>query len=316
MATGAHRLTLPDTVEFGSTQGVGGRLASECRSIMREATDNPARGILVFVSGMFLWVVHDAMCKWLADSLHVFELIFLRSVIALPLIFLILRLEQGTLRLRTSRFWPLMLRAAFSLGSFSLFLVGLKLMPLGDAFAISMSSPLIVAALSGPLLGEPATRRQWIAVIVGFGAVMFMIRPGGAIAIDGALVMLGSTICYSLGLLLTRSLGRTESASVITVFVMVTFVVAGGATMPFVWTTPSVADFGWLTVIAVISAAAMYLTIQGFRIAPPALLGPFQYSALIWAVLIGFIWWGDVPDISVVIAAMVVVASGLIVLKR
>ena len=265
---------------------------------------------------MFLWVVHDAMCKWLADSYHVFELIFLRSAIALPLIFATLRLEQGNLRLRTTRFWPLMLRAVLSLGSFSLFLYGLKLMSLADAFAISMSSPLIVAALSGPLLGEPATRRQWLAVIVGFAAVMVMIRPGGAIPLDGALVMLGATLCYSLGLLSTRSLGRTESASVITVFVMVMFVVAGGAAMPFVWVTPTRSDLGLLSLIAVISAAAMYLTIQGFRIAPPALLAPFQYSALVWAIFIGFVWWGDVPDISIVVASTVVVASGLFVLKR
>ena len=283
---------------------------------MRNVTDKPIRGIALFVFGMFLWVVHDAMCKWLADSYHVFELIFLRSAIALPLIFAMLRLEQGTLRLRTTRFWPLMLRATLSLGSFSLFLFGLKLMPLADAFAISMSSPLIVAALSGPLLGEPATRREWIAVLIGFAAVMFMIRPGGTIPLDGALVMLGATFCYSLGLLSTRSLGRTESASVITVFVMVMFVVAGGVTMPFVWITPSAADFGWLTIIAVISAVAMYLTIQGFRIAPPALLGPFQYSTLVWAILIGLVWWGDVPDVSVVVAAVVVVASGLFVIKR
>ena len=265
---------------------------------------------------MFLWVVHDAMCKWLADSYPVFELIFLRSALALPLIFLMLRLEQGSLRLRTDRFWLLIVRGALSLGSFGLFLFGLKLMSLADAFAISMSSPLVVAALSGPMLGEPPTRRQWVAVIVGFAAVMVMIRPGGAIALDGALIMLGATLCYSLGVLSTRSLGRTESASVITVFVMVMFVVAGGAAMPFVWVTPTGAHLGLLSVIAAISAAAMYLTIQSFRIAPPALLAPFQYSALIWAMVIGYVWWGDVPDRSVIIAATVVVASGLFVLKR
>ena len=130
-----------------------------------------------------------------------------------------LRWEQGSFRLRTGRFWMLVLRGLLSVLAFSLFLVGLKLMPLADTFAIFMSAPLLVAALAGPLLKEPATRGQWAAVLVGFAAVLFMVRPGGAIPPLGAFVMMGATACFGLSIILTRSLGRTESASLMTTFV-------------------------------------------------------------------------------------------------
>ena len=127
--------------------------------------------------------------------------------------------------------------------------------------------------------------------------------------------MLGSTMCFALGVITTRLLGRTESAGVISIFVMGMFVLAGALTMPFVWVTPTLVDFAVLVFIGVLSAGAMYCTIYSFRIAPPALLGPFQYSALVWALVIGYLWWGDTPAATVLIAAGVVVASGLYVLR-
>lgn len=277
--------------------------------------DNPTIGILAFNCGLFLWVVHDAISKWLIETYPAFEIMFLRSLIALPLIMLIVRWEQGRLDLRTNRFWTLVARGLLSVASFTMFLYGLKLMLLADAFAISMSGPLFIAALAGPLLKEPATRRQWIAVLVGFAAVLVMVRPGGSISLPGALVMIGATMLFALSVISTRLLGRTESAGVISVFVMGMFVMAGAAAMPFMWITPTPVDMIVMVVIGVLSAGAMYCTIFSFRIAPPALLGPFQYTALVWALLIGYLWWGDTPGATVLAAGGVVVASGLYVLR-
>ena len=277
--------------------------------------DTPTVGILTLNFGLFLWVVHDAISKWLIETYPAFEIMFLRSLVALPLILIIVRWEQGHLDLRTNRFWTLVGRGLLSVGSFTTFLYGLKLMLLADAFAIFMSGPLFVAALAGVALKEPATRRQWIAVLVGFAAVLVMVRPGGSISLLGALVMLGATLFFALSVITTRLLGRTESAGVISVFVMAIFVLAGALAMPFMWVTPSLFDFGVMAIIGVLSAGAMYSTIYSFRIAPPALLAPFQYTAIVWALLIGYLWWGDTPAASVLAAAVVVVASGLYVLR-
>lgn len=206
-------------------------------------------------------------------------------------------------------------RGLLSVGAFSFFLVGLKLMPLADTFAIFMSAPLLVAALAGRALGEPATPRQWIAVLVGFAAVLIMIRPGGAIPLRGAAIMLASVVCFSGSIIMTRSLGRTESASSMTVFVMSMFVIAGAVMSPFDWTTPTPGDLALTILLGVLAASAMYCTIYAYTNGPPALMAPFQYVSLVWAVVIGYIVWRDVPDISVMLAGVIVVGSGLSVLR-
>ena len=263
---------------------------------------------------LLLFVAHDAISKALTERLPLFEIIFLRSLFALPLVALMLRLEQGSFRLRTGRFWALVGRGALSVMAFSFFLHGLKLMPLADTFSIFMSAPLVVAALSGPLLKEPPTRAQWVAVLIGFAAVLFMIGPGGSIPLIGGLVMLVSVACFSLGTLLTRALGRTESTSVMTVFVMAVFVLAGGVVSPFTWRAPQPSDLALLMTLGVLSASAMYCSIYAYKNGPPALIAPFQYTSLVWATVIGYLVWGDIPDPSVAIAGLVIVASGLFVL--
>lgn len=282
---------------------------------MNEPGGRTTLGVLLLNFGLLLFVVHDALGKVLTARYPIFEIIFLRSVFALPFVLLFLRWEHGSIQLRTGRFWALTARGLLGVASFSLFLMGLKIMPLADTFAIFNSAPLLVAALAGPLLGEPATRRQWIAVLVGFAAVLFMIRPGGAIPLMGAAIMVVSVSCFSLGIILTRSLGRTESASMMTVFAMAIFVIAGGVGIPFAWTTPTLGDLGLMTILGVLAASAMYCTFFAYKHGAPARMVPFQYVTLVWAVLIGYVIWRDVPDLSVIAGGVVVVGSGLFVLR-
>ena len=239
----------------------------------------------------------------------------MRSLFSLPIMLLVIRLEHGRIALDTNRFWLLLLRGLLSVGSFSLFLVGLKLMPLASAFAIGMSAPLVVAALSGPLLGERPTRQQLVAVIVGFLAVMVMIRPGGDISLNGAVVMIISTVLFALAIILTRSLGRTESAGVMTFYVSLVFLVAGGLVTPFVWVTPNPVDAGLMAVAGVLSAIALYCTTQACRLAPISLVVPFEYMGLVWALIGGYLIWAEVPGLSVILAAVVVVSSGLYMVR-
>lgn len=266
--------------------------------------------------GLLLFVIHDAVSKVLIERYPIFEVIFLRSAFALPLVILFLRWEHGAVTMKTRRPWALIFRGLLSLGAFGCFLVGLKTMPLADTFAIFMSAPLLVAALAGPTLGEPATRTQWIAVLVGFAAVLFMIRPGGAIPFHGALIMLVSVSFFSFSIILTRSLGRTESASMMTVFVMLIFVVAGAAASPFDWVTPTASDWFLMLLLGGLAAGGMYCSIFAYKNGPPALVAPFQYVSLVWAVIVGYLMWGDVPELSVVVAGIVVVISGVFVLNE
>ena len=288
---------------------------SAAHSVFMTVYSKTAASVIVLNIALLLFVFHDALSKELATRYPVFEVIFLRSLFALPLVTMMLRIETGRFELRTGRPGMLILRGLLSVAAFSFFLVGLKLMPLADTFALFMSAPLLVTVLCGRMLGEPATRAQWVAVLIGFGAVLFMIRPGGVIPFPGALVMLASVSCFSFSIIITRSLGRTETASMMTAFVMLTFVVVTGVLSPLDWVTPTLPDLGLMLLLGALAATAMYGSIYAYRNGPPALMAPFQYVSLVWAAMVGFLVFGDVPDLSVVIGGVIIVASGIFVLR-
>jgi S-adenosylmethionine uptake transporter len=179
-----------------------------------------------------------------------------------------------------------------------------------------MAGPLVVTGLSVVLLKDQVGPRRWAAVLVGFAAVLFMIRPGGGISSQGALLLLASVFFYALNMISTRIIGRTESAGVMTFYANLVAMGVGGTTVAWVWTSPDA--LGWLLFGAtgLIAGLAAYAMTQAFRIASPATLAPFEYTAMVWALVVGFVVWGELPSWSVLGAASVIVASGLYILHR
>jgi drug/metabolite transporter (DMT)-like permease len=277
--------------------------------------DNARLGILLMVVASALWTLHDAISKDLTQHYSVFQILFVRSVFAfIPLLFFIWR-DGGFATVATRRPLANLGRGLVGVTSFSLFLFALPLMPLANVFAIGMSSPLIITALSGPLLGERVSGRQWAAVLVGFAAVLVMLRPGGDMVPLAVALVLASNLCYALGMTLTRTLGRTESAATMTLFGSLVFLTVGATVTPFVWVTPALFDFGLMAFIGLIAGLAQYSMTQAFRIAPPATVTPFEYTCMVWAVLLGLAIWGDVPSWSVLGGATVIVLSGLYIVR-
>ncbi len=263
-----------------------------------------------------LWVIHDAIGKWLMESYSIAQVLFLRSLFAMLPIGAFIRHEGGLKRLRTNRLGAVLGRGALGIASFGCFLAALPLMPLPDVFAIVMAGPLVVTGLSVVLLKDQVGPRRWAAVLVGFAAVLFMIRPGGGISSQGALLLLASVFFYALNMISTRIIGRTESAGVMTFYANLVAMGVGGTTVAWVWTSPDA--LGWLLFGAtgLIAGLAAYAMTQAFRIASPATLAPFEYTAMVWALVVGFVVWGELPSWSVLGAASVIVASGLYILHR
>ena len=263
-----------------------------------------------------LWVVHDAISKWLTESYSVFQVLFARSVFALIPIGLFVRKEGGLMRLKTNRLGAVLGRGVLGIASFGCFLAALPLMGLPDIFAIVMAGPLVVTALSVVLLKEHVGVRRWGAVLVGFAAVLFMIRPGGTIVLEGALLLLVSVLFYALNMISTRVIGRTESAGVMTFYANLVAMAVGGVLVGWSWQPPTPTGWLLLATTGLIAGLAAYAMTQAFRITTPSTLAPFEYTAMVWALIIGFVVWGDLPSWSVACAALVVVCSGLYVLHR
>lgn len=286
------------------------------RSHAAPQADNPALGILLMCAAAGLWVLHDAISKWLTESYSIFQVLFMRSLFAFLPLTVFLQREQGFAGLVTPRLWAIIGRGCLGLASFGLFLAALPRMPLADVFAIVMSAPLVIAALSMPLLGERVGARRWMAVLIGFGAVLFMVRPAGGLEPIGALLVLGSVIFYALAMIATRVIGRAESASTMSFYTSAVFLAFGAATTPFVWRDPSAFDLLLMVGTGLLAGSAQYCMTQAFRIAPVAVVAPYEYTSMVWALLLGFLIWGDVPGTAVIGGALVIVASGLYVLHR
>jgi drug/metabolite transporter (DMT)-like permease len=277
-------------------------------------TDNSTLGVLLMSLAAFLWVLHDAISKWVMQDYSIYQVLLLRTVFSLLPILIVLRHEGGTVRLRDARVWVCLGRGCLAVASFALFLAALPLMPLTDIFAIVMSAPLLISALSALVLKEPVTFRRWVAILIGFSAVLVMVRPGGDVTSPGALLVVGSVVVYSFAMILTRRLGSTESAGAMTFYSALVFLAVGLIAAPFSWIRPTPIGMLLMAATGLLAGSAQYCLTEAFRIAPPSLVAPFEYTSLLWAMLFGFLVWGDVPTTLVLVSAAVVIVSGIYVL--
>ncbi|MFN4088169.1 MAG: DMT family transporter [Alphaproteobacteria bacterium] len=272
-------------------------------------------GILCIIGAALLFTSSHAAIKLEASTFHVVQIVFFRSLFAfVPLAPFLWR--SGVDLLKTSRPALHAGRCVAGITSMFAYFYALGFLPLADLTAINFTMPLFVTALSVPLLAERVGWRRWTAVAVGFGGVLLITRPGGGMLDPMILIALFSAFGYAVAVICMRRLGSTESSATTTFYFTAAGAVVSGALLPFVWQTPSGVEWAVLIGIGVVSGGAQLMMTFGYRQAPAAIVAPFDYVALVWAALLGFVIWGDVPTVWVVSGAAIVIASGLYILRR
>jgi len=280
----------------------------------RSRTDNSTHGVLLMSLAAFLWVLHDAISKWLMQDYSIYQVLLLRTVFSLLPILVVIRREGGYTRLRGSRIWVCLGRGCLAVTCFVLFLAALPLMPLTDIFAIVMSAPLLISALSALVLKERVGLRRWVAALIGFSAVLVMVQPRGDVNSLGASLAFGSVVVYAFSMILTRRLGNTESAGAMTFYSALVFLAVGLIAAPFTWIPPTPMGTLLMAATGLLAGSAQYCLTEAFRIAPPSVVAPFEYTSLLWAMLLGVLVWGDVPTALVLASSAVVIISGIYVI--
>lgn len=275
-----------------------------------------AQGIANILIAVALFAVMDAIVKWLSVHYPIAQLVFFRSFLAfVPLSILIVR-DGGWHSLRTSRPGGHMLRSLIGLASMTLFFWAFAVLPLADAVAISFSGPLFLTLLSIPLLGERVGPRRWLAVLAGFAGVLLIVRPGSGLFGLTALIPVGAALGFALAMICVRRLSITESNTAIVFYFTLTCTAVSGLALPFEWVKP--APEHWLPLIAIglIGGTAQLFMTQAFRLAPASTVAPFEYTAIVFALLFGVLIWNEIPDAWMLIGTAVVIASGLYILHR
>ena len=274
----------------------------------------PAVGYLLF--GVTCGLGLDLCAKGLLATYSLEQFVFLRSLLGL-LAFLVLAKWYGGFRtLRTSRWGWHLLRTLLACSTMFGFFYGLSKMPLVNALTLAFTAPLIVTALSVPVLGEHVGWRRWLAVLVGFIGVLIVLRPGAGIVQFASMAVLLAAAGYA-GLALTaRKLAGTESTLSLSTYVMAGPLIASAIVLPGNYVPPD--PTGWLLFVlaGLCSVGAWVGIVGGYRRSSPAVLAPFEYTALIGGAIAGYLIWGEVPDTFVVVGGTVIIASGLYVVYR
>ena len=273
-------------------------------------------GIYLKLASLVLFCTMDAMVKALGDTYGSFQLMLFRSAIAMVPVAVLIHRAGGLKIVRANRPWLQAARACIGFGSMLGFFYVFPRMPLVDAYAISFAAPLFMVALSVPLLGEPVGWRRWTAVAVGFVGVLIMLDPWGIEFHFISLILLAATFCYALSTILVRLLSRHDH-DVVTLF---WFALAASAVSLIgaipEWKWPEPMDWVWLIVLGLLGGVAQILVTRAWRLAPAAVLAPFDYASIVLAVLFGYLWFQEEPSWTVWFGLPLVIGSGLYILHR
>jgi drug/metabolite transporter (DMT)-like permease len=268
------------------------------------------------VLAMFLLSVMDAISKHLTDTLAVPQILAIRFWIFL-LFAMVLASSNGFARTARSATPGLqLLRSLIMLGQMSAFIFAVSYLPLADVGAIFAVAPLLVMVLAAIFLGEKIGPRRAAAVGLGFIGVLIIIRPGTGVFDPISLVALGGASCWAVFQILLRLVGRRDSAQTTTLFSAAVGCVAFSSLAPFVWRTPDPTTWLWLLLLGSLGAIGHFLLSTAFRHAPASVLQPFAYMMPLWAALMGWLVFHDIPDRWTFMGGGLVIASGLYALRR
>ena len=273
-------------------------------------------GIVLMCGAVGTFSCLDTTAKYLGRHIDVMQVVWARYTFALLLTFIISNPVTRPGLLRTARPALQITRAAILLGSTMLNFFALRYLRLDQVLAITFSTPFVVAALSGPVLGEWVGPRRWAAIGVGFIGVLVVTRPGLGIVHPAAILAVLAAFAYAAYFLTTRVLSRSDSNETTLFYSNFVGAVLMLPVVPFFWTSPALWQLGLMILAGALASFGHYMLIAAHRRAPASLLSSFIYSQLVWVIALGYAVFGDVPDAYTLVGASIVIASGLYVFHR
>jgi S-adenosylmethionine uptake transporter len=303
-------------------------------AVAPERENRPLAGILFLLLASTLFPLQDVIIKSMSGGYAVHQIVFLRGLCALPLVLLILHFDTGLRALRFGSIRLQLFRAAAGFTSYIVYYMALATLGMAETAAITFSTPLFVTVLAVFFLGETIGIMRWLAVTVGLVGVLIAMRPGYGVFEPAALLALGAAISYGVSIIATRRLGNSTTGGSMTLFATCFFTLAGaGLGLAFAgaetdsahpsvaflyrpWIWPSGTDWLLFPALGCISAIGFFSLSQAYRLADASVVTPLEYAYLPWAVLWGYVFFGNLPGMHTWIGLVLIVGSGLFVIYR
>jgi len=273
------------------------------------------RGIGLTLLAGVLFSSTNTAAKWVMVDVPTGELLWFRGTIALAVCCLLVRRSEVAAVLHSGQLGLHALRSCFSAIEVGCFYWAIARTPLADITTIYLAAPIYVTAMAALFLREKVGWRRWTAVLIGFVGVLVAVHPAGDSVSTPALVALGGSLLYAVSLVATRRL-RAASSTLLVATQMGALMVLSTASAGLGWVMPSGSEFALLVMIGVVSMLAYWCINQGLRLAAASAVAPFNYGSIVWAGLLGFLVFADVPSRATLTGAAIIVGAGLFILLR
>ena len=297
-----------------------------------KSLSNNSQGILCLMSGVAFLSVSDSIIKWLSPFYALHEIMLFRALFAMLVVLYIVRLEGGLKSLKTQRPILHFLRGTLLVLANMFFFLGLATLPFAETVALFFVAPLFICLLSQPVLGEKVGASRWLVIVIGLCGVLVMVRPGADVFSATSLLPILAALCYAIMQMMTCKLGIHERAGTLTFYIQFAFIVISSviglsignghfnttdnATSEFLlraWTWPVPEHFGLLALCGFIVAFGGYFLSQAYRLGQASAVAPFEYSSLPFALILGYLLWGDLPDLISFLGSGLIIFSGFLI---
>lgn len=297
--------------------------------------DKSVSGVYFLSAGIAMFSLQDVAVKWLSAGYAVTEIVFVRSLIGVPLLLMLVGIDHKSQTLKTRHPRLNLLRSSLMFVSYVSFYLALSAMSLAETVAIAFSSPMFITLFSVIFLGATVGARRWVAIAIGFLGVVLITRPGAEAFEPAALLALLCAVTYAGSQILSRTIGRNDSSALMSFYTATFYLVVSGMlglllgdgayatnTHPSIefllreWRVPNMFDVSLMLGAGVISAIGFYCLTQAYRLGESSFVAPFEYTGLIWATIWGFVFWQELPDPTTVVGISLIVGAGLYVILR
>ncbi len=277
------------------------------------AASRPSVAMALVLAVMFAFAVMDGLTKFLSQTIPIPQILWVRNIVFSTLVIAMMLAQGQPLRVlaRSNRPGLQFVRAALLAIESGVFMLAFKLMPIGDVHAVNAAAPLLVVALSVPLLGEQVGWRRWSAVLVGFVGVLLIIRPGFAQIEPPVLIALLGAAMWAAYQIMVRLCARVDRAETTALWTGGVGFLLTSLVGPAVWVWPDPREWLMLGAIALLGSLSHIAFIRALGMTQPSRLQPFNYTLFVWAVIVGYGFFGDIPDRWTFAGAAIIIGSGI-----
>lgn len=273
------------------------------------------RGIAFMIAAVFVFAIMDALMKRLSAHYAPLQIACLRSLASLGVLVLPIAWQGSWVQLKATDPRLHVVRGFLGIAMLASFVFAVRRLTLAQTYSLFLAAPILMTVLSVPIHGEHVSRRRWLAILCGMSGVLMILQPWGkgSFSMIAALAAAFATVCYSLSALTVRSLGRRNTSMAMVFWYLLLVGVGSGILAVRQWRPIESSDWVWIAAVGVSGALGQLWLTEAFRRAPPSVVGPFEYTAILWAFVIDWVFWSASPSIPLLMGAGIVIASGIAV---